>query len=64
MTLSLGHVMVNNYPVKFGSQKHCGSGDKMPLVVEEQDSYACLLHPLLSPLKLTACLGLTQNISD
>ena len=32
--------MVSAHPVKFGSYKHCGSGD-MFLVVEEQDS-TCL----------------------
>ena len=30
-------LMVSDHPAKFGSHKHCGTGDMMFLVVEEQD---------------------------
>ena len=29
--------MVSHHAAKFGSHKHCGSGDRIFLVVEEQD---------------------------
>ena len=37
MTLLVGALRGNHYRVKFGSQRHCGSGDKTLLAVEEQD---------------------------
>ena len=30
--------MISNHPAKFGDHSHCGSGDIMFLVAEEQDS--------------------------
>ena len=30
--------MVSHHPAKFGGHSHCGSGDIMFLVAEEQDS--------------------------
>ena len=39
---------VSHHPVKFGGHRHCGSGDMMFLVVNEQDfTCLCLDHPLL-----------------
>ena len=40
--------MVSHHRAKFGGHSQCGSGDKMFLVVEEQDSTCSLLNsPLL-----------------
>ena len=39
--------MVRHHPVKFGGHRHCGSGDIMFLVVEEQDS-TCLLKSTIT----------------
>ena len=43
--------MVNHHPSKFGGHKHCDSGDKMFLVVEEQDFTSSRLN---SPLLFTS----------
>ena len=45
--------MVSHHPAKFGDHRHCGSGDIMFLVAEEENSKcSCFNLPLLlnSPL--------------
>ena len=40
--------MVSHYPAKFGDRRHCGSGDIMILVAEEEYSRCSLFNsPLL-----------------
>ena len=54
--------MVNHHPAKFGTHRHCGSGDIILLVVEEQDSACSRLNPLLLFIFVRACLESTQHI--
>ena len=37
--------MVSHHPTKFGGHRHCGSGDMLFPVVEEQDSTFPRLNP-------------------
>ena len=54
--------MVSYHPVKFGGQRHCGSGDTMVIVVEGQDSTQRRLdRPLCLSLKHMAFHAPTQN---
>ena len=39
--------MVNEHPVKFGEHRHCGSGDIVFLMAEEQHSTFSTLNPPL-----------------
>ena len=39
--------MVSNHPAKFGDHSHCGSGDIMFLVAEEENSRCCRFNPSL-----------------
>ena len=39
--------MVGHHPANFGGQRHCGIGDIMILVVEEQGFTCCLILLLL-----------------
>ena len=39
--------MVSHHPAKFDGHRHCGSGDLMFLVVEEQDSTCLRFNPPL-----------------
>ena len=39
--------MVSHHTAKFGGHRHCGSGDMMFVVVEEQDSTCPRLDPPL-----------------
>ena len=43
--------MVSNHPAKFGNHRHCGSGDIMFLVAEEQNFRCSRFNPplLFSP---------------
>ena len=45
-------LMVSNHPAKFGNHRHCGSGDIMFLVAEEQNSRCSRFNPplLFNPL--------------
>ena len=51
--------MVNHHPGKFGDHRHCGSGDIMFLVVEEQYSTRRAINP---PLLFISRLGNTLHI--
>ena len=55
--------MVSHQPARFSGHRHCRSGDKMFLVIEEQDSeYSCLNPPSLF---LSKGNGLkAYNVSD
>ena len=39
--------MVSHHPVKFGDHRHCGSGDIMFLVAEEENSRCSRFNPPL-----------------
>ena len=39
--------MVSHYPVKYGGDRHCGSGDKMFLVAEAEYSRCSRFNPPL-----------------
>ena len=39
--------MVSHHPAKFGGHRHCGSGDVMSLVVEEEDLRCSCSNPQL-----------------
>ena len=39
--------MVTHHPAKFSDQRHCGSGDIMFLVAEEENSRCCRFNPPL-----------------
>ena len=39
--------MVSHHPAKFGDHRHCGSGDIMFLVAEEQNSRCSRFNPPL-----------------
>ena len=39
--------MVSHHPAKFAVHRHCGSGDIIFVVTEEQDSTGSRLNPLL-----------------
>ena len=55
--------MVSHQPAKFSGHRHCRSGDKMFLVVEEQDSEYSRLNP--PSLFLSKGNGLkAYNMSD
>ena len=46
MTLWVEARYLYHHPAKFGDHRHCGSGDTMFLLIEEQDS-TCLLETAL-----------------
>ena len=39
--------MVSNHPAKFGGHRHCGSGDIIFLIAEEEDSRCSRFNPPL-----------------
>ena len=39
--------MVSHHPAKFGDHRHCGSGDIIFLVAEEENSRCSLFNPPL-----------------
>ena len=55
--------MVRHYPAKFGSHRHCGIGDMMFVVVEEQDSTCPRLDPSLLFKSKAHCMPCTSEIS-
>ena len=51
--------MVSHHPAKFGDHRHCGSGDIMFLVAEEENSRCSHFNPplLFNPLLLFISKG-------
>ena len=51
--------MVSHHPAKFGDHRHCGSGDIMFLVAEEENSRCSCFNPplLFNPLLLFTSKG-------
>ena len=47
--------MVSHHPAKFGDHRHCGSGDKMFLVAEGENSTCSRFNPplLFNPVEST-----------
>ena len=57
--------MLSHHPAKFGGHRHCGSGDRMLLVVAEDDSRCyCFNPPLLFISKDMGCKHSAYHINN